>query len=95
MRESEKQILSHLPGHNCGGCGFPDCRDFAGAAAAGGAPICYNGASHPYWYLDDGAGGGTAGDGICQAGETNGAKLDAKALKATFNYKWSQAEPGA
>ncbi len=37
MQENEKQILSHLPGHNCGGCGFPDCRDFAASAAAGSA----------------------------------------------------------
>lgn len=58
-------------------------------------PACYNGAAYPYWYKDDGSGGGTANDGVCQTGETAQAKFDAKSLKATFNYKWSQAEPGA
>jgi hypothetical protein len=65
---------------------------------AAGNAVCYNGAAYPYWFADNGTGGGVAADGICQAGEAvsaNSAKLNAKAALAAYNYKWSQAEPGA
>lgn len=32
-------IISVLPGANCGGCGYPGCVGFAGAAAEGKAPV--------------------------------------------------------
>ena len=61
--------------------------------------VCYDGAAYPYWFIDDGKGGGTANNGICDGTESSsrdfGAKFDAKGAKAAFNYKWSQAEPGA
>ena len=34
----EEQILSHLAGANCGGCGFPGCDGYAAAVAKGEAP---------------------------------------------------------
>lgn len=33
------EILSVLPGANCGGCGFPGCAGLAGAIAEGKAPV--------------------------------------------------------
>jgi len=33
------EILSILPGANCGGCGFPGCSGLAGAIAEGKAPV--------------------------------------------------------
>ena len=65
------------------------------ASQAAGAALCYNGQAYPYWYLDNGAGGGIANDGICQAGETTGARFNAAGLRAAYNYKWSLADPGA
>ena len=35
----EEQILSHLAGANCGGCGFPGCGGCAAAILAGTAPV--------------------------------------------------------
>jgi Na+-translocating ferredoxin:NAD+ oxidoreductase RNF subunit RnfB len=35
----EEQILSHLAGANCGGCGFPGCAGCAAAILAGTAPV--------------------------------------------------------
>jgi len=55
-------------------------------------PVCYNGAAYPYWFKD------TNADGTCDAAESvsaNGAKFNPKASAAAFNYKWTQAEPGA
>jgi hypothetical protein len=57
-----------------------------------GNAVCYNGAAFPYWYKDNGA---SPNDGICQADETATATFNPAGLKAAFNYKWSQAEPGA
>lgn len=50
--------------------------------------VCYNGASHPYWFADDDS------DGTCNTAAGN-ALLNPKALRAAFNYKWAEAEPGA
>jgi len=35
----EEEILSHLAGANCGGCGFPGCAGCAAAILAGNAPV--------------------------------------------------------
>ena len=35
----EEEILSHLAGANCGGCGFPGCSGCAAAILAGAAPV--------------------------------------------------------
>ena len=35
----EEEILSHLAGANCGGCGFPGCAGCAAAILAGDAPV--------------------------------------------------------
>ncbi|MDD3346358.1 RnfABCDGE type electron transport complex subunit B [Oscillibacter sp.] len=35
----EEEILSHLAGANCGGCGFPGCGGCAAAILAGDAPV--------------------------------------------------------
>ena len=35
----EEEILSHLAGANCGGCGFPGCGGCAAAIVAGEAPV--------------------------------------------------------
>ena len=35
----EEEILSHLAGANCGGCGFPGCAGCAAASLAGTAPV--------------------------------------------------------
>ena len=35
----EEQILSHLAGANCGGCGYPGCGGCAAAILAGDAPV--------------------------------------------------------
>ena len=68
------------------------------AAANAGGPICYTATAYPYFIKDNGLGGGTAGDGICQAGEAtraNGYAFDAKLLKAAYNYQWFIKDPGA
>lgn len=67
------------------------------AAAGTGGPICYNGAANPYWFKDDGTGGGIAGNGVCEPGETTsyGNAMNPSLLRAAFNYQWSQKEPGA
>ena len=35
----EEEILSHLAGANCGGCGYPGCAGCAAAILAGNAPV--------------------------------------------------------
>ena len=35
----EEEILSHLAGANCGGCGFPGCGGCAAAILEGTAPV--------------------------------------------------------
>ncbi len=35
----EEEVLSALPGNNCGGCGYPGCSGLAAAIAAGEAPV--------------------------------------------------------
>ena len=35
----EEEILSHLAGANCGGCGYPGCGGCAAAILAGDAPV--------------------------------------------------------
>ncbi len=35
----EEEILSHLAGANCGGCGYPGCAGLAAAILAGKAPV--------------------------------------------------------
>ena len=37
--EREILVRAELPGHNCGGCGFPGCDGLAAAIAAGTAPV--------------------------------------------------------
>ncbi len=39
VNEKEEQILSTLPGNNCGGCGYPGCSGLAAAIAKGEAPV--------------------------------------------------------
>jgi hypothetical protein len=58
-------------------------------------PICYNSHANPYWFKDNGAGGGVAGNGVCEPGETSSYTFNPTLLKAAFNYQWSQKEPGA
>ncbi len=63
--------------------------NFTGGVAV---PVCYNGLAYPYWFKD------TNADGTCDAAESvsaNGAKFNPKGSIAAFNYKWTQAEPGA
>jgi hypothetical protein len=68
---------------------YTTIQSYANLAISGGntyaKPVCYNGAAYPYWYVDIG--------GACGTGAQ--AKFDFKAAKAAYNYKWSQAEPGA
>jgi hypothetical protein len=74
---------------------YAQLRTSAAAPGAGGA-ICYSGSVYPYWFFDNGAGGGIAGDGICQAGETMGYnKFNPSLLRAAYNYQWYVKEPGA
>ena len=55
-----------------------------------GTAIVYNGASHPYWFIDDNA------DGIADPTETTSYNaFTARLIKATYNYKFSVADPGA
>ena len=35
----EEEILSHLAGANCGGCGYPGCGGYANAVVKGLAPV--------------------------------------------------------
>ena len=35
----EEEVLSALPGNNCGGCGYPGCSGLAAAIAKGEAPV--------------------------------------------------------
>jgi hypothetical protein len=60
-------------------------------------PICYDAHANPYWFKDDGAGGGIAANGVCEPGETTayGNAMNPRLLRAAFNYQWSQKEPGA
>lgn len=37
--EKAEQIAEHLPGANCGGCGYPGCAELAKAIAQGKAPV--------------------------------------------------------
>jgi hypothetical protein len=56
-----------------------------GNQASGGTDtVCYDGARYPYWFVQSGA--------VCG---TTTATFNGNALKAAFNYKWYQAEPGA
>jgi hypothetical protein len=68
------------------------------ATNVAGFSICYTGASYPYLFLDNGAGGGTAGDGVCQAGEATNAnafkKFTPRLLRAMYNYHFYQKAPG-
>jgi hypothetical protein len=53
-----------------------------------GTAIAYDGASYPYFFVDDN------GNGVVDPGENTGySELDAKLLKATYNYQVSQKEP--
>jgi hypothetical protein len=63
--------------------------DAVTAQEPGATAVCYDGAAHPYWFVD------ANGDGACDATETTGAKFNANAAKAAFNFKWAHAEPGA
>jgi hypothetical protein len=68
-------------------------------ATTAGFPICYFADAYPYFLLDNGLGGGTAGDGTCQTGElvrTNAYnKFNPALLRAAYNYQWFVKEPGA
>ena len=39
VNKKEEDILSVLPGNNCGGCGYPGCSGLAAAIASGNAPV--------------------------------------------------------
>lgn len=39
VNEKEEEILSALPGNNCGGCGYPGCSGLAAAIASGKAQV--------------------------------------------------------
>ncbi len=62
-------------------------------ATGAGTPICYSPGSYPYFFND------TNGDGACDATEANfGNRFNSftpALMKATFNYQYSQKEPGA
>jgi hypothetical protein len=66
-------------------------RTATGNAAASG--VCYNGNSHPYFFLEV--------SGVCQDGVANapaasvGFNFNPTSLKGAFNYLWTQKEPGA
>jgi hypothetical protein len=73
-------------------------RILAYAPTEGQGPIVLDAHASPYWYKDDGAGGGVAGDGIRQAGETTRysyAKNPGKLVKACYNYLLYERDPGA
>ena len=39
VNRKEEEILSALPGNNCGGCGYPGCSGLAAAIASNNAPV--------------------------------------------------------
>lgn len=39
VNKKEEEVLSALPGNNCGGCGYPGCSGLAAAIAAGKAEV--------------------------------------------------------
>jgi hypothetical protein len=58
------------------------------AATVIGTAVAYNGASYPYLFVDDN------GNGLADPGETGRyTELDAKLLRAAYNYQVSQKEP--
>jgi len=64
-----------------------------------GVPICYDGAVSPYFFADNGYGGGTAHNDVCDGGEASYANRytywDAVLMRAGFNYQLSQKARGA
>ncbi len=55
----------------------------------GASYVAYSGAAYPYFFKD------TNKNGVVDAGETTAMKFDSKTLRATYNYQYSQKEPGA
>ncbi|MGM0575390.1 MAG: Ig-like domain-containing protein [Myxococcota bacterium] len=62
-------------------------------ASANGTPICYDGHSYPYFFID------TDDSGVCEEGEANfGNQYDAwtpDLMRAAFNFQFAKKEPGA
>ena len=67
-------------------------------------PICYDAATNPYFFKDNGTGGGTAGNGVCEPGElastnqygqSGSGAFTPRLLRATYNYQYWVKEPGA
>ncbi len=64
------------------------CKDATDLGKTGASYVVYDASQNSYWFVDANK------DGIRQPTETSGPKLDAKALRATFNYNFSIKEPG-
>jgi hypothetical protein len=56
---------------------------------AGASYTAYKGSAYPYFFKDANK------NGVVDAGETTAMKFDSKTLRASFNYQYSQKEPGA
>jgi predicted CXXCH cytochrome family protein len=56
-------------------------------------PICYAGATYPYWFVD------TDGDGSCSAAEATASNAftswTARLVRATYNFQMASRDPGA
>ncbi len=68
------------------------------APTEGQGPIVLDAHTSPYWYKDNGKGGGIVGDGIRQATETDRytfAKTPGNLVKACYNYLLFERDPGA
>ncbi len=81
---------------------FKGIQTYASTVMPDGAatyPICYKSAAYPYWFYDNGTGGGIAGNGVCEAGEAVNAnqykKFTPRLMRACYNYNLFMREPGA
>lgn len=66
--------------------------------AFGMTAICYEEHTNPYWFKDNGYGGGTAGNGVCDTGEYVSANrysgFSPSLEKACYNYQMAMKDPG-
>jgi hypothetical protein len=70
----------------------------------GGGAICYRADANPYWFKDNGLGGGVAGNGSCEDGESVSANaygasgaswFTPRLLRTAYDYQYYVKEPGA